>query len=109
MAARSRPSPIVPDGWSVEDVRYHYDFGYWTLFVVGLLAQSTEADPDVTYKIRCAADGSLRTIRLPGRHSPNALVETIGLLSDSADPEPTAGAISRSSANRNDSYSNREG
>ncbi|HEX4766995.1 MAG TPA: hypothetical protein VH414_12045 [Lichenihabitans sp.] len=91
MAARPDPSPIVPDGWSVEDVRYHYDLGYWTLFVVGLLGTAPDAnDPDVTYTVRHAADGRVRKIRLPGRHSPDALKETLGLLSDSADPEPTA-------------------
>ncbi len=77
----TRNAPAVPDGWSVESVKYHYTVGYWVLYVLGNLLTTPSADsPDVTYTVRHEADQTVRAIRLPGDHSPNALIETIRLI-----------------------------
>jgi hypothetical protein len=72
--------PALPTGWTIEATRYHYNFGYWTQFVLDLLSQSTTARPDVTYTVRRDSDGASQSIRLPGDHSPDALEKTLVLI-----------------------------
>jgi hypothetical protein len=77
----SQKNLIVPEGWSIQSTKRHYDmvfFGTVALsLLIGLIPQLAPPWPpaDVSYTLRREADGKLITIRLDGEHSSDALVE----------------------------------
>ncbi len=87
---------VVPEGWSVQSVKFHHDFGYSALWILHLLSSlmpgvtPTPPAADVSYTLCREADGALQTLRLPGDHAPDALVKTMLLI------EAGSGAESRS-------------
>lgn len=81
-----RSEPIIPEGWTVQKVKYHYDviyWGSWALQLLSSLMPGVSVDPpaaDVSYTLRRDADGKVETVRLSGDHAPDALAKTIQLL-----------------------------
>jgi hypothetical protein len=77
----SRNDLIVPEGWSIQSTKRHYDivfFGTIALcMLVALIPQLATPWPpaDVSYTLRRETDGTVITVRLDGEHSPDALVE----------------------------------
>ncbi len=78
--------PIIPEGWSLEKVKFHYDVIYWSAWALHLLSSlmpGVSPEPpaaDVSYTLRRNADGKVETVRLSGDHAANALAKTIQLL-----------------------------
>ncbi len=81
-----RNEPIIPEGWSLQKVKFHYDVIYWGSWALHILSSlmpgvnpGTPA-ADVSYTLRRDADGKVETVRLSGDHAPDALAKTIQLL-----------------------------
>ena len=78
--------PVAPEGWSILSVKFHHDFGYWSLWALDFLSSlmpgvnPTPPAADVTYTLRRDADGASETVRLSGNHAPDALVKTARLI-----------------------------
>jgi hypothetical protein len=73
-----REDVIVPEGWTIMGAERHADrFPFWMSFIFSLLTQtpSVENTSSYTYTIRCEADGTVMTVRLPGDHQPDALLK----------------------------------
>jgi hypothetical protein len=81
-----RNDPIIPAGWSLQKVKFHYDLIYWGSWAFNILSSlmpGVNTDPpaaDVSYTLRRNADGKAETVRLSGDHAPDALAKTIELL-----------------------------
>ncbi len=82
----SQKSLIVPDGWSVQSTKRHYDIAFFGTVAIHLLIAALMprlAPPwppaDVSYTLRREADGTLITVCLDGDHAPEALVEYLQL------------------------------
>jgi hypothetical protein len=79
----SQKDLIVPEGWSIQSVKFHHDFVYWSMWALHFLSSlmpgvsPTPPAADVSYSLRRNADGALKTVRLPGDHAPDALVKTM--------------------------------
>jgi hypothetical protein len=69
-------------GWVIESQRSHYSLGYWVAFFLGLFGQMVPEPPRITYTLRKASSGELRTVTLPGDHARSDLIEAI------AQPQP---------------------
>jgi hypothetical protein len=75
--------PIIPDGWSLRSVKRHHDVVYWGMWALQALSSllpgisPTPPVADVSYTLRRNADGNVKTVRLSGDHSPDALAKTI--------------------------------
>lgn len=81
----SRKDLIVPEGWSIQSSKRHYDLFFALTvafhFLVGLIPHVASPWPhaDISYTLRRETDGTVITIRLDGEHSPDALVEYLRL------------------------------
>lgn len=91
----SHQSVVVPDGWSIQAVKFHHDLSYWGMWALDFLSSllpgvgSTQPTADVSYTLCRKADGALQTFRLPGDHAPDALVKTMLLIEVGArSPKP---------------------
>jgi hypothetical protein len=79
-------NPIVPEGWSLQGVKRHHDFVYWSMCALHVLSSfmpgvnPTPPAADVSYTLRRRADGKVETIRLYGDHAPDALSKTVQLI-----------------------------
>jgi hypothetical protein len=79
-------TPIIPEGWSLEKVKRHYDVVYWALWALHVLSSlmpgvnPTPPVADVSYSLRRNSDGKVETVRLNGDHAPDAVAKTIDLL-----------------------------
>jgi hypothetical protein len=77
----SQKDLIVPEGWSIQSAKRHYDIAFFGTvalhFLIALIPQLATPWPpaDVSYTLRRDADGKIITVRLDGEHSPGALVE----------------------------------
>lgn len=81
-----RNNPIIPQGWSLQKVKFHYGvvyWGSWVLHILSSLMPGVNPDPpaaDVSYTLRRNADGKVETVRLDGEHAADALAKTIQLI-----------------------------
>lgn len=81
---------IVPEGWSIQSIKFHRDFIYWSLWALNFLSSlmpsvnPTPPAADVSYTLRRDKDGAVETVRLNGDHTPDALAKT--MLLTEADP-----------------------
>jgi hypothetical protein len=77
---------IIPEGWSLQTVKFHYGviyWGSWALDILSSLMPGVNPGPpaaDVSYTLQRNADGKVKTVRLNGDHAPDALAKTIQLL-----------------------------
>jgi hypothetical protein len=77
---------IIPEHWSVQGIKYHHSFFYWTswmVYIVNAAMPGVDAVPpyaDVTYTLRRTADGRTETFRLRGDNAPDALLKKIEAL-----------------------------
>ena len=65
------------DGWLIESQRSHYSLGYWVVFILGMFGQMVPDPPRITYTLRNAGSGELRTVTLPGDHAHSDLAKAI--------------------------------
>lgn len=81
-----RNDPIIPEGWSLQKVKFHYDviyWGSWALHILSSLMPGVNPGPpaaDVSYTLQRKADGKVETVRLDGDHAADALAKTVQLL-----------------------------
>lgn len=74
---------IVPEGWSIQSIKFHRDFIYWSLWALNFLSSlmpsvnPTPPAADVSYTLRRDKDGAVETVRLNGDHTPDALAKTM--------------------------------
>lgn len=84
--------PSVPEGWALQSAHRHHDVVYWGLWALWILSSlmpgvnPTPPAADVSYTLRRNADGKVRTVRLSGDHSPDALDKTLNLI----EPKPAS-------------------
>jgi hypothetical protein len=81
-----RTNPIIPHGWSLRKVKFHYDVVYWGSWALHILSSMMPGvntglpAADVSYTLQRNADGKIETVRLDGEHAADALAKTIQFL-----------------------------
>jgi hypothetical protein len=79
-------NPVVPEGWSIQVIKFHHDFAYWGMWALNFLSSlmpgvsPTPPAADVSYTLCRRADGAVQTLRLPGDHAPDALAKAMLLI-----------------------------